>query len=283
MTARRSLARRVQRVPRKVPTAPKVPETLPFARTGLYVVAGGTLFGLSAMTAWVVADASTVPADGDEPIEEACCSCGDRVKIFGSLSSTYDETVGRDEVVMGMTLLRWWLCRQASGQVLEVAAGTGPNLGWYDFNKCTSVVATDASRDMLLTAARKVEKGKNGDKIKLRHLAISAFPESFTAQFDTVVESFGLCSFEDPHKALAEIERCCAPGGTILLLEHGRSNYDIVNRHLDKYAKRHLERWGCNWNRDIESIVRKSPGIEIDSLRRFHFGTTYLIRATKKP
>ena len=51
--------------------------------------------------------------------------------------------------------------------------------------------------------------------------------------------------------------RVCKPGGQILLLEHGRAGTDWLNDILDKGAQRHLMKWGCQWNRDIEDIVKK--------------------------
>lgn len=66
---------------------------------------------------------------------------------------------------------------------------------------------------------------------------------SFPARsFDTVVDTFGLCSFEDPQAALREMERVCQDQGQILLLEHGRSHYDWLNGILDKNAHRHTAR-----------------------------------------
>lgn len=114
--------------------------------------------------------------------------------------------------------------------------------------------------------------------------------------FDAVVDTFGLCSFEDPVAALREMSRVCrgkkkkknnagagsgdAPvgSGKIYLLEHGRSDWDWVSNILDKHADPHAKRWGCYWNRDILAIVREA-GLEIESVARYHLGTTYVIVA----
>lgn len=60
--------------------------------------------------------------------------------------------------------------------------------------------------------------------------------------------------------------------GRIVLLEHGRSIWDVVNGLLDRGARAHHQRFGCWWNRDIEVIVdaaaRRIPGLEIVRLER---------------
>jgi len=62
--------------------------------------------------------------------------------------------------------------------------------------------------------------------------------------FDTIVDSFGLCSFDDPVKVLIELQRVCKPDGKILLLEHGRSKtYLGLSGYLDKHAERHAKNW----------------------------------------
>lgn len=105
--------------------------------------------------------------------------------------------------------------------------------------------------------------------------AALTFPPS---SFDTVVETFGLCSVEDPVAVLKEMQRVCKAEGKILLLEHGRAHYDWLNRILDKNVNKHVERWGCIWNRDIAQLVEES-GLEVEQLWRFHLGTTYYIIA----
>lgn len=122
--------------------------------------------------------------------------------------------------------------------------------------------------------------------------------------FDTVVDTFGLCSFEDPVAALREMGRVCrrrspsrrsvggggddawggeGDGGRIFLLEHGRSQtHGWLSNILDHFATPHAERWGCYWNRDIVGAVREA-GLEIQECRTFHLGTTYYIVATPPP
>lgn len=40
--------------------------------------------------------------------------------------------------------------------------------------------------------------------------------------FDTVVDTFGLCSYNDPIKVLHEMKRVCKKDGKIILIEHGK-------------------------------------------------------------
>lgn len=63
-------------------------------------------------------------------------------------------------------------------------------------------------------------------------------------------------------------------GGKILLLEHGRSYLEFVNRFLDNGAKVHADHYGCWWNKDIEQVIKDS-GLIVERKRRYHFGTTY--------
>ncbi|CUI15216.1 methyltransferase, putative, partial [Bodo saltans] len=97
-----------------------------------------------------------------------------------------------------------------------------------------------------------------------------------TNSFDTVVDMFGLCSFDDPVKALLEMSRVCKPEGKILLLEHGKGSWDKLNNYLDKWAPRHASMWGCWWNRDIRRYLRLS-GVQVVSREEKHFGTSQYI------
>ncbi|RYY75235.1 methyltransferase domain-containing protein [archaeon] len=92
------------------------------------------------------------------------------------------------------------------------------------------------------------------------------------------MDSFGLCSYDDPIQVLKELNRVVKRDGHIILLEHGRGLYGWINTILDRNAYTHAHHWGCVYNLDMEDIVRKS-GLEMVSVSRWHFGTTYIIRA----
>ena len=181
-----------------------------------------------------------------------------------------------DEILMGITLLRRWLISNAQGQVLEIAGGTGRNLSYYP-SGCELFV-TDVSKEMVAVAETKAQKKGVDARFLVMDVSKLDFPDN---TFDTVVDTFGLCSFEDEGRALAEMKRVCKPGGKILLLEYGRSYYKWLNDILDDNAGRHASQWGCVWNKDILQLV-VDAGLTLQSNRRFHFGTSYFMVASKE-
>lgn len=94
-----------------------------------------------------------------------------------------------------------------------------------------------------------------------------------TAKYDTVVQTFGLCSVADPVAVVQNLATVVKPDtGRIILLEHGQGWYGLVNGLLDKNALQHFDKYGCWWNRDIHRIVdeaaEKTPGLEVVSIER---------------
>ena len=98
--------------------------------------------------------------------------------------------------------------------------------------------------------------------------------------FDTVIDTFGLCSIDNPVDALREMKRVTKPGGRILLLEHGKSaTYQWLTDFLDRKSASHRAKWGCTWNRDIEGLLDKA-GLTDREVKLHHLGTTYRIVCT---
>ena len=199
------------------------------------------------------------------------------MRAFDEHAPRYDDEIGLDETLMGVSLLRRWMIRKSQGRTLEVGAGTGRNMHLYEASK-TSVTLSDYSAPMVERMKAKL-RDRPTDAVQNVVVCDAKDMAQFgDGAFDTVVDTFGLCSFEDEQAVLAEMQRVCKPDGQLLLLEHGRSHYEWLNNMLDANADEHARKWGCYWQKPIEDLVRKAGLRELD-ISRFHFGTTYLITA----
>lgn len=128
-------------------------------------------------------------------------------------SAGYDQKMDRAERLFGDT--RAWVCRQATGDVLEVAVGTGLNLGLYPEE--TTVTGMDLSPAMLEVARKRA--AELGREVDLR-LGDAQRLEFDNASFDSVVCTFGLCAVPDDRGAVDEMVRVLRPGGLLLLADH---------------------------------------------------------------
>jgi methyltransferase OMS1, mitochondrial len=131
---------------------------------------------------------------------------------------------------------------------------------------------------MLQCAKVKMKQLKDPTRFATMQVDAAKLSAHFPNQcFDTVVDTFGLCSYDDPVRVLKEMATVCKSEGKILLLERGRSRaWESLSRYLDKHAERHAKNWGSVWNRDIDQIVQDA-GLRIDTKDTWHFGTTYYL------
>ncbi len=173
--------------------------------------------------------------------------------------------------LLGINRIRKNLFRKASGDVLEVAAGTGNNLRHYP--KDCKITLIDLSRAMLKIASQKARSQRLEISIQEMDAERLEFPDN---AFDTVVDSLSLCTLTQPVQALREMARVCKPKGRILLLEHGRSNKQGLARWQDKKADKHAKRFGCNWNRNILGLVGEA-NLEVVSSKQYFFGVFHAI------
>jgi len=200
-------------------------------------------------------------------------------QVYNEKAEGYDSSIATDETLMGLNVMRRFLMSHATGNVMEMSAGTGRNLSYYSLSKIKSLLLIDQSTPMLKSAFQKLDD--NMKKVTT-FMTKDAEELDFKPSFDTVVQTFGLCSCADPVKQLQNMQRSCKPDGKILLLEHGRSHYKWLNEALDKTSPDHAKNWGCWWNRDISKLLDES-GLQIEYMKRWHFGTTYYIIAKPNP
>lgn len=229
------------------------------------------------------------PADISEIVDLEYEKCilppRDLSSFYDKLADEYDKDVGTEEAMSFMKSKRKWVMSHCKGDVLEVASGTGRNIDYIDPKVIKSYTFLDTSKKMMDICYDKFYKKWDSFKRvkfvvgKAEELVELSDNKSF--KYDTIIETFGLCSHKDPVKALENMKELLKPGGRIVLLEHGRGRFDFINKILDRRAHKHSEKWGCRWNLDIGELV-DNAGLEITEEKRAHLGTTWMI-VCKRP
>jgi ubiquinone/menaquinone biosynthesis C-methylase UbiE len=155
------------------------------------------------------------------------------------------------------------LIAQARGEVLEIGAGTGANLGHY--RSVERVVAAEPDPAMRARLTRHLGGATVPIEVSDAPAEHLGFPD---ASFDTVVATLVLCSVADPEAALGEMRRVLRPGGRLLVLEHVRGE-----GRRARWQDRVTPLWrrvgaGCHPNRDTPtSIIR--AGFHPEHAERF--------------
>ncbi len=156
------------------------------------------------------------------------------------------------------------LLQDVGGLVLEVGAGSGPNLDHYP--RDARVIATEFNAESIALA-----RPRSNTRIRLASADIEhlAFPDD---TFDAVVATLVFCSVEQPVAGLREVRRVLKPSGQLHLIEHVRSHHTGLARLQDKLNPRWTI-WaeGCNLNRDTEANVRLA-GFELRMVRVNYLG-----------
>lgn len=196
-------------------------------------------------------------------------------RYWDKKSATYDREIGFfDRHLFGDS--RQWVCGQATGEVLEVAIGTGLNLPFYpDDVRLTGI---DWSEQMLELARERA--ADLGHPATLQQADAHHLPFD-DARFDTVVCTFGLCAIPDHTQALTEMTRVLRPGGRLILADHIRSStapVRAVQRLLELLT---VPLGGEHFLRRPLDHIRASDDLDIDDRERFTLGLVERVVARK--
>ncbi len=165
------------------------------------------------------------------------------------------------------------LLASASGQVLEVGAGTGANLVFYT-GKVKQLILSEPDDAMRAQLNKKISQSPLQNIVLTQHKAERLdFPDN---HLDSIVSTLVCCSVKDLHGALSEINRVLKPGGRYLFMEHVAANDGTRCRRwqnrLNPFWKRIAG--NCHLNRDIESAI-KLVGFKIIEIQREHMSTSF--------
>jgi ubiquinone/menaquinone biosynthesis C-methylase UbiE len=152
------------------------------------------------------------------------------------------------------------LCGQAAGRTLEVAIGTGLNLGLYPPD--VRLTGVDFSAGMLAVAAKRAVAERAPVSLVQADAQHMPFGD---ATFDTVVSTLAMCAFPDQAAVVAEIHRVLEPGGRLLLVDHIEYARIPMKWVEPLRTNQHLAR-----RRPLD-VVREQ-GFEIDRLDRLTLG-----------
>lgn len=157
-----------------------------------------------------------------------------------------------------------------SGDVLDVGAGTGVNLEY--FQAASRVVAAEPDPAM----RRKLEAKVGVATVPVEVSDASADDLPFPASsFDAVVFTLVLCTVPDLARALDEARRVLRPGGKLVVLEHVRGD-----GRLARWQDRIVPLWrriaaGCHPNRDTRAAIERA-GFTFESVDEFRVSPSWM-------
>src|SRR5215217_7622118 len=195
-------------------------------------------------------------------------------RLWEKEAPTYERRMGFFERVL-FGVGREWVCSRASGEVLEVAVGTGRNFPFYP--QGVRLTGIDLSPAMLEIARKRADELGVDAHLREGDAQELPFPE---ASFDTVVCTLSLCNIPNDRRGIAEMKRVLRPGGRLLLLDHVRSSSKAwlgAQRVLEplwwRFSCEHLLR------RPLEHV--QAEGFEVEQRERYKAGIVERLSARR--
>jgi SAM-dependent methyltransferase len=172
---------------------------------------------------------------------------GIHARLFATVYDGFMSKAERD--LLGG--LRRDVLADASGDVLEIGAGTGANLAVYG-PQVRSLTVTEPEPPML----KRLERRAAAAPVPTTVLRAPAEDLPFEpATFDTVVSTLVLCGVSDQQRALRQIRQVLRPGGRLLFIEHVRFDDPRQARRQDRMNWLNRMVACCDCNRPTVSSI----------------------------
>lgn len=157
----------------------------------------------------------------------------------------------------------------AAGDVLEIGAGSGLNLPFYDAAKVKSLTCVEPSAELWAKAEPQAAP------FPVTH--VQAFAETMPIEpqsKDTIVLTYTLCTIPDAMAALGAMRRALKPDGVMLFCEHGQA----PDAKIATWQGRINPVWkaiagGCNLNRPIPDLISRA-GFAISRMEQMYLPST---------
>ena len=186
------------------------------------------------------------------------------MSVWGQIfAAMYDRMLAKTEA-SGLSAHREALIATATGDVLEIGAGTGANVPFYNGNVRTLTI-TEPEKPMAKRLQRRIVDCRP-DATFLRAPA-EDLPFN-DGSFDVAVSTLVLCTVDDQPRALRELRRVLRPGGRLLFIEHVRSDDAKLARWQDRMMPLNIRiAHGCHCNRPTLEGIRDA-GFDVTQLER---------------
>lgn len=152
-------------------------------------------------------------------------------------------------------------CRRATGVVLDIGFGSGPNLPHYPTAVTRVLAAEPSDVAWQLAADRIADFGRPVDRVSRDAADLSAVADD---SVDTVVSAWALCTVPALEVALAEARRVLRAGGEFHFVEHSLAP-DAGTVRVQRAVQPMWGRvaGGCHVDRDLPRIIA-GAGFAVD-------------------
>ncbi|MGP4071281.1 class I SAM-dependent methyltransferase [Piscibacillus sp. B03] len=150
------------------------------------------------------------------------------------------------------------LLKGVHGDILEVGVGLGTNFKYYPQE--ATVKGIDFSPKMLERARENLDSAAANIELFEMDVENLEFEDN---SFDYIVSTCVFCSVPNPVKGFKELRRVIKPNGKIVMLEHMRSENEIIGKVLDFFNPVSVNLIGVNINRKTLSNLYQA-NLEVD-------------------
>jgi demethylmenaquinone methyltransferase/2-methoxy-6-polyprenyl-1,4-benzoquinol methylase len=205
--------------------------------------------------------------------------------MFGRVARRYDLA----NHLLSFSIDRYWRAHTArrlrpilanpAARVLDICCGTGDLVLALERLRGTGVVGSDFCHPMLVSAARKLGRGrKRSSLFEADALRLPLADDSL----DLLTVAFGFRNLANYEAGLAEMRRVLRPGGTAAILEFSQPPHAAFAAMYRLYSRRILPWIGGVISGDrsaytyLPESVKKFPGASelADAMRRAGFSNT---------